>query len=256
MKQDTSKPAQPEINVTMDREKYLLTRRKEVIQTLRMLAKEKTMISAYFGAGKYSLPTLVLDILPKKDLLIMDYGPNDAINKKFLAAERITFATSYHGIKAQFSVQEVGRSKYKGLPVYAVPIPDALLWYQRREFYRIKMPMENPAHCRILMNGAESIAVKLLDISAIGIAFMDEKCHFVEHTEEDNQLENCRLVLPGSGELNVSLDIIYRLLLKEEDASAGQRIGCKLIELNYADESKIQQYILSVERKRRQISKT
>lgn len=248
--------AQQKIDAVASREKFLLTRKKEVVQTLKLLKKEKTMISAFFGSGKYSVPTIVLGILSKRNLLILDYGPNEAINKKFLAAERVSFVISYHGIKGQFSVREVTKAKFNGLPVYTLPIPDAMLWLQRRQSYRIKMPLENPVRCQVFMNDEESIEVNVLDISATGIALMDEKCLFSEDADEGNKVINCKLVLPKIGEMSVSMEIRSRLLLKKDDVSGGQRIGCQFMKLSYTDESSIQRYILNVERKRRKFSKT
>lgn len=248
--------AQQKIDAIASREKFFLTRKKDVVKTLKLLKNEKTIISASFGSGKYSVPTIVLDILPERSLLILDYGPNEAINKKFLVAERVSFVTSYHGIQVQFSAQEVTKAKFNGLPVYTVPIPDALLWLQRRQSYRIKMPMENPVRCQVLVNHEESIEVNVLDISATGIAFMDEKCHFSEDADEGNKVINCKLLLPEIGEMSVSMEIRSRLLLKKDNVSGGQRVGCQFMKLTYTNESSIQRYIQNVERKRRQLSKT
>ena len=72
-------------------------------------------------------------ILEDKGIAVLDYGPNDVVNKKLLDyGQRIVFSSVLNGIRAQFSAEHITQAKFKGDTVFAIPIPEKLLWLERR----------------------------------------------------------------------------------------------------------------------------
>ena len=255
MNDEINKPAPVRADSIEGQEKYYLKKRKAITQTLGLLARKKCLITAHFADGKNPLLTLILDVLGEKNLLILDYGPNEATNKKILAAKNIKFASNYDGVKASFSAKKLVKAKYQGQPVFALPIPEALLWLQRRESYRVKVPRSEPVSCRISLDEGEAAVYSVLDISVGGIGILDPDFNFREGRGDVGVwLKNCDLVLPEVGEQSVTLDVRYYVPMNKNDRSAGQRVGFAFRELNYAVESKIQQYMHMVELQRRRVS--
>ena len=234
-------------------EKYLLHSRGEIIQKLKMLAKDKCLISAHFNAGRDSLITAVIDVLREKELLALDYGSNEKVNQKLLNADRIVFKTQHHGITAQFSARSVIKAKLKGQPVFAVPLPEDLLWVQRREFYRIRVPLGVPIICQHTDDDGVTTDHTIIDISSGGVALADPDYHFDLEDAAGTILQNCKITLPEFGEGIVSLEIRNQLPLKFEDPGAGQRIGCSFVSLGSDFESNIQRYIHHIEAQRKQL---
>jgi len=234
-------------------EKYLLHSRGEIIQKLKMLAKDHCLITAHFNAGQESLITAVVDVLREKELIALDYGSNEAINKKLLGAERIVFKTQHHGITAQFSARSIIKAKLKGQPVFAVSIPEDLLWVQRREYYRIRIPLGVPIECHHTDESGETEIHKIIDISSGGIALADPEYDFDLEDAAGTILQNCRIVLPEFGEGLVALEIRNQLPLKFDDPGAGQRIGCSFVSIGSDFEANIQRYINHIETQRKQM---
>lgn len=234
-------------------EKYLLHSRGEIIQKLRMLAKDKCLISAHFNAGQDSLITAVIDVLKEKELLALDYGSNEKVNEKLLKADRIVFKTQHHGITAQFSAKNIIKAKLKGQPVFAVPLPEDLLWVQRREYYRIRVPLGIPIECHHTDDNGETRVHTVIDISSGGVALSDPDYHFDLEDAAGTVLQNCRIVLPEYGEGLVSLEIRNQLPLKFDDPGAGQRIGCSFVSIGADFEANIQRYIHHIEAQRKQL---
>ena len=257
MNDETNNPAPVRADSIEGQEQYYLKKRKAITQTLGLLARKKCLITAHFADGKNPLLTLILDILSDKNLLILDYGPNEATNKKVLAAKNVKFASNYDGVKASFSAKKLVKAKYKGQPVFALPIPEALLWLQRRESYRIKVPRSEPVRCQISLDEDEPVNYSVLDISVGGIGVVDPDFNFHEgRGDVGSRLKNCNLVLPEVGEQSVTLEVRYYVAIDKHDRSAGQRVGFAFRDLNYAVESKIQQYMHMVELQRRRVSES
>lgn len=234
-------------------EKYLLQSRGEIIQKLRMLAKDHCLISAHFNAGKDSLITAVIDVLKEKELVALDYGSNEAVNQKLLNADRIVFKTQHNGITAQFSAKSIIKAKLKGQPVFAVPLPEDLLWVQRREYYRIRIPLGMPIECHYTDENGETRTHTVIDISSGGVALADPDYSFDLEDAAGVILQNCRITLPEFGEGLVSLEIRNQLPLKFDDPGAGQRIGCSFVSIGSDFEASIQRYIHHIEAQRKQM---
>ena len=234
-------------------EKFLLHSRGEIIQKLRMLAKDKCLISAHFNAGQDSLITAVIDVLKEKELLVLDYGSNEKVNQKLLDAKRIVFKTQHHGITAQFSATNIIKAKLKGQPVFAVPLPEDLLWVQRREYYRIRVPLGAPIECHYTDDNGETRVHTVIDLSSGGVALSDPDYHFDLEDAAGTVLHNCRVTIPEFGEGQVSLEIRNQLPLKFDDPGSGQRIGCSFVNISPDFESTIQRYIHQTEAQRKQL---
>jgi len=234
-------------------EKYLLHSRGEIIQKLRMLAKDRCLISAHFNAGQDSLITAVIDVLKEKELLVLDYGNNEKVNQKLLNAERVVFKAQHHGITAQFSAKNIIKAKLKGQPVFAISLPEDLLWVQRRDYYRIRVPLGMPIECHHTDENGETRIYTVIDLSSGGIALSDPDYHFDLEDAAGTVLQDCRIILPEFGKGLVSLEIRNQLPLKFDDPAAGQRIGCSFVSISADFETHIQRYIHHIEAQRKQL---
>ncbi len=234
-------------------DKFILHRNDQIVQTLHLLAKNKCLINARFDSGKYSLLTVVIDVLKDKNTVVLDYGPNEAINKKLLSYnQRIVFTGVFNGIRTQFSAERVTQAKFKGNTVFATPIPDSLLWLERREYYRIKVPLTDPVKCQITLENNEVIQLDLLDIGMPGLALMDQDDKSGLPSDIEIVLPNCQLRLPESTEV-IDLRICYQTAIGTEKASNKKRIGCSFVSPSHSFQSNILKFMQFVERQKIQL---
>lgn len=225
-------------------EQYLLYNKAAIVQKLRQLIKSKSMVTAHFNQGKHSFLTLVVDVLPDKDLLVLDYGSDEKLTAEMFAANRAVFKTSYEGITAQFSCEGFQRAKRHGKASIACPLPDALLWVQRREYYRVKVPLSEMVTCEVLNPQDEPLQLPALDLSVAGLALhhTDEAIEF-----EEGQIYNaCKLNIPGNDPVQVNLEI-RNIIPIGTLSSAGYRVGTQFINTGMDTSSVIQRYIQSIE---------
>ena len=232
-------------------EKYLLHGRGAIIQKLRQLEKSRSLITAHFDGGKHSMLTAVVDVMPDKELVVLDYGADEKLNRKLLQASRVVFKTQHEGITAQFTVNRVQKAKRHGRPAFACPLPDSLLWVQRREFYRVRVPLGDPVHCEIAVPDEEPLRVPIIDISMGGVALNDTEN--VIDTEIGQNLPPCKLLLGEHGDALVTLTVRNIMPVQPDDPAAGHRIGCEFQDLAMDTSTTIQRYIHAVEALRRRV---
>ncbi|VAX13383.1 hypothetical protein MNBD_GAMMA24-2120 [hydrothermal vent metagenome] len=232
-------------------EKYLLSNKAAIIQKLRQLGKSKNNITAHFGGGKYSILTQVVDVLPDKDLLVLDYGSNEATNKKLLQSEHTVFKTQYEGVTAQFSTDFLQKAKLHGKPAFACTIPESLLWVQRREFYRVRIPLRDNVFCELIHDKEILIPYPVLDISIAGLAIRITDSRYP--IEAGMLFNDARLVLPNEESSLVNIEIMNQLPLKQDNPEAGLRFGCVFHNISADISAKIQRYIYDIELMNRQV---
>ena len=236
---------------TENQENYLVENKAGVIAKLKQLIKHHCMVTATFNNGNQSINTQVLDVLKDLDLVALDYGASEAMNLQLLKATRVFFKTELDGITVQFDADSITRAKLHDEPVFAIPIPSSLLWIQRREFFRVCIPLGTPAYCEVKQIDGSYRKYKLVDISAGGLSLHDE---YKDHDYEEGQvLSACKLELPDHGHDTVNLKIQNTFPTDRSKPGAGRRIGCEFVGIGMSFGATIQRYIHSIELARRQI---
>jgi len=226
-------------------EQFLVENRIAIVQKLKQLAKNNCMVTATFNGGSQTMNTAIIEVIRDMDLIALDYGPNEATNQLMLQAERIIFTSELEGVDAQFTANSITKAKYQGQPVFAIPIPDSMLWIQRREYYRVRVPLGVPAHVEIENESGTSDKYTVLDISAGGLAIHDE--HYRLNLDSGILLDKCKLVLPEHGSGDITLEVKNRFPVNRSKREAGQRLGCAFVNLNMSFGANIQRYIHALE---------
>jgi len=248
-----SEPAQPASKGRHDsaenQEQYLVQNHQLIVQKLRLLIKNHVFVTASFNNGSQSMNTAIIDVIRDMDLVAIDYGPNQSLNDELLSASRIVFKASFDGINVQFSTNSITKAKYQGESVFAIPIPDSMLWVQRREFFRVRVPMGIPATCEIRQADDSYRAYKVFDISAGGLSILDE--YYDLEVEAGIVMSQCRLELPEHGNGRVNLEVRNILPVKAGERAAGRRIGCSFNNMGMSFAATIQRYIHAVESARK-----
>ncbi len=229
-------------------EEYILHNRNEIVQKLRLLAKDRCVITGYFNHGNEFIITAVIDVLKDRNVLVLDYGANEALNEKLINADRIVFKTQHKGINAQFSTDKIVRAKFQGQTFLACDIPSEMLWVQRREAYRVRIPLSDEAICQIKLESGDLLEMPVLDISSGGIALMDENLQF--EFEPGDTLSACHLFLPDDIRGAVELEICNQIVIKQGNKT-GQRFGSKFLNISPNLMTFIQRYINAVDSIRR-----
>ncbi|MDH5446390.1 MAG: flagellar brake protein [Gammaproteobacteria bacterium] len=236
--------------VIEDDSKFLVFTESEIIQKLRILEKSKCIVTAYFDGGKQTLLTAIVDVLPTKKLVLLDYGPDDSVNHAILNEKHIIFKTSVNGVTVKFDVNKAQKATFKGESVFACQLPKDLLWVQRRDTYRVRVPMGMNAFC-ILYDGKTSKQYRIHDISVGGVALEDPETN--TSFALGNKFEKCEITLPEFGTGQVDLEVRSIFPPPPDQPKSARKIGCLYHNLRSDVDAMIQRFIHSIDNQRRKI---
>lgn len=227
---------------------YLLRGPKDVAYVLRQLLSRRAMITAFVGEANDFLPTLVVGVAADNSHVMLDFGPDAALVARAIAEGRIQCVTQLDRVKIQFALEGLERTTFEGHPALRANLPVSLLRLQRREYFRLSLPGADTPNCLIPLEDGRRIQARVLDISGNGIAIIAPP----EGTELEvgKRFANCRLELPDTTPVIVSLQIRNIFHTKTRNGQEMLRAGCLLVDLPTNAETQIQRFILKAERER------
>ncbi len=228
---------------------YSISDPKEITRNLTLLWKNKCLLNANYGDHE-SFITTIIDINAKKNTLIMDYGPKEYLNKNLLLSPNVTFEAEFSGIKAIIPGNKISKSHEAGQAVFQLPIPETIIWIQRRKFYRVNSPLFNPASCLFIVDeeNETNIQLDLHDISLSGMSLVYDDHELSKTLIATAKFTNCKLTLPKIGEDIISFTIRNEAPLNREKPNKAKKIGCEFSDIKPAFESALQRYIQTIER--------
>ncbi|MBR0564537.1 flagellar brake protein [Azoarcus sp. L1K30] len=249
MSDKTEHPAieQPQ---TDNLEQYLLFGRRQIRQLLQDLIDGHSLISAHISPGGVSFLTALITLSDDEEWVFFDVGPNEAINRKAQQAERLICVTQLNKIRIQFSVDSITLMQIDGTPAFAARVPVQMARMQRREFYRLQVPITHQLNCSLRSIGSSEtpIEVRVIDISPAGIALQVPEGDASFNVGQI--LPDCRLALPDTDPVSMRLEVRNVTLQTLRTGIRTQRVGCRFADLPQAADVKIQRYILKTERER------
>src|SRR3546814_2836971 len=118
--------------------------------------------------------------------------------RNFHENEEVSYEITLDTVRMLFSSSQVTPCEYENRPALRLSLPKSLTRIQRRESYRLDIPVTDPATCHITLPGnAKPISLQISDISTGGIALVDNQqqlgtspgadyplCRSDEHTSE------------------------------------------------------------------------
>jgi c-di-GMP-binding flagellar brake protein YcgR len=230
-------------------ERFTLRSRPEIVAVLRSLAKQRSMVTVYFDQGREFILTTILAVNPDFHELVLDLGADIRANKRLLQATHLELVGYEGRIKVQFSANHAEATVHEGHSAFRMRIPGAVLRLQRRDFYRVQLPMGKPikAYLQLFAGRPDQLhEARLVDISCGGLAMILTTVDFP--IEIGQVYPACSINLPGAGTLSAPLEITYVSDVALNNGTRQRRAGCRFIELPGPMQSMIQRYINHVER--------
>ncbi|MCK9285131.1 MAG: flagellar brake protein [Rhodocyclaceae bacterium] len=246
---DEDKPS--ELLEPSDYGEYLLRTRNEIRSVLKALVEHVAQITIFFNEGKDLLLTTLVAIEERG--LIFDFGASSEMNRKAQEVGKLFCITSLEKVKVQFILRGLKKIDYQGGPAFLADYPDAVLRLQRREYYRLTMPVTRPLKCLIPLPAVggehKHLEVHVVDISGGGMAIVipPDSLPLVEGTE----FTGCTIDLPDVGTVTATVRILSVFEITLRSGAHLRRSGCEFVKLLPQMATLIQRYIIKVERERK-----
>lgn len=234
-----------------DESPYILHSRIEIAAVLRDIVRARGLASVHCG-GPDTLLTPFLCVDAAAGELVFDCSGSERLNEALLRASKLLFLSTHDKVKIRFTTGPAWVVRYEGRAAFAVRMPDAMLRLQRREFYRVLVPVAHPVRCVIPVpngSGVVEVHTRLHDISQGGVAIIAQPGELP--TEIGAVYSNCRIVLPEAGNLLVALQVANMHTVTLLNGKQNMRIGCRFVQPGVAALALVQRYMMKLERARK-----
>lgn len=239
-------PIHPELG-TENQSLYQVHSRREILSLLQGIKYQHQLITMVINGGTEVVVTSILEIDDKNNKVYIDCASSALLNQRIIESDDIEFESMLDKVRISFFASEVSHCTQNNRPALCIPVPPVLIRLQRREYFRVNIPMNQPANCQLsLENGP--YAVSVVDISGGGIAILDEQ-RMLE-TQLGYDYQNCQISLPENGSITVTLRIRNTQDLSLANGKTNRRLGCEFVNMAPASLTMVQRYIMQLERER------
>lgn len=240
----------------LDREKVLdnftVHSRTEILFLLRAIQQRKLLVNLDLPGSRQIVVTSVIAVNANNNTVILDVARGDALNKELLSGKGAEFITQLDGVSISFATGQVTLCDYEKLPALRIALPKSLIRLQRREHFRVPLPIARPVKCIVPAFSADDpdpIHAHIVDIGCGGVAIAESGGRL--GTESGRILKNCRLLLPDTEVIVTSLEVRNSAQIRLQNGAFQTRLGCKFIDLPNDMAATLQRFVMNVERARR-----
>lgn len=232
-------------------EKYMLRGRRQITQLLEELVENRCLVSAHTGGGQ-AFMTAVLRVDDEAGRVVLDASPDPEANRRAQAAQRLTCVTQLDHIRIQFPLTGLSAAREDGHAALHAPLPTEMLRLQRREYFRLKVPLAHEVNCQLqaedLARKPVQVSARAIDISAGGVAvtLAPDAAEFVIGA----RLPGSTLKLPDGEPIELTLEVRNISRQTQRNGTEVLRVGLRFAELPRNAEHRIQRYIFNTERER------
>lgn len=229
---------------------FLVTSPLEVHALLRSIAAKGALLRMHIEGRSVAIITTILAVDTDNATFIVDNSAEEDFNRRVVSADAVTFETSLDKVRIEFSVAKVDACMQDGRPALCASSPTSVTRIQRREYYRVDIPISNRATCTLSAPAnkeAKQFKLEIRDISAGGISVMDND-HALDNTLH-TLFKACRLDLPEAGTVITDLQIVRSHDDSLPNGKPSRFLGFAFVNLSNPMNFIVQQYIAKLERK-------
>ena len=223
-------------------EKYLIKSPREILLTLHAVAQKKPAAVLYFDNDQHFIKTIPLAVTDSG--MWLDIGPSEEDNQMLLGSDTVTLVTMHQGAKVQFLCPQVTMAVYASKPAFHVPLPQHIYRFQRRDYFRLALPPDDPLNCIIPTVQATTqkvCEIVIMDISVGGIAL---KCKENSINLVEGEIyPDCKIELPGIGTLKATIQIKNLFNVVSPGGHTTKHAGCEFINLDGKMSMLLQRYV-------------
>jgi c-di-GMP-binding flagellar brake protein YcgR len=229
---------------------FYLETRTEVIQILRSLNTHADSLAVYFDQGRNFILTTLLEVRGQQGTFVFDLGSNEEMNKRLLQSERLIFVGMQNGVRVQWNTTRVARTQYGGSDAFVAWLPESVLRLQRRDFFRVVVPMTMAIRCHIpeVGSGQEGLAVHDISVGGLCVIANTE----LAKARALDRYDGCTIALGEQlGDIRESLQVRHVTPVSLRNGKTQVRVGLRFENMATADQARVQRFLVKVEQAKR-----
>ncbi|MGY6519087.1 MAG: flagellar brake protein [Lysobacteraceae bacterium] len=228
----------------------------EILRLFRRMAQRHCMLTAHAPGGAQLLLSAVLELDEASGRFLLDSSADAAENQRLLALPELRCMGQLDSVGIRFTIPRPHLVEHDGLPAFSATLPVRMTHLQRREYYRLRLPVSCESWLRIPVEpdpatgqrpDPAEVALHVIDVSAGGVALrVPPEC--VDGFSVGNRFEGCTLALPGLDPMPVQVRVKHLAERRYEEGPGIWQAGCQFIGADGRTQTAIQRFIMSVER--------
>lgn len=229
--------------------RFYVSSRMEILSLLNDLIHRRETVSVNFNGGREFILTTLLEARP--DALVFDVGSDHRANARLAQAKGSVFVARPEGVRVQFAGRQASRFSWGGSDAFRIPLPEKAVRMQRRESYRIPMPIANPLTLSFFAeSNPERMILPIHDLSVGGMGLTVKGMNWAEAGQT---LTQAHFRLPHREAVECAGIVRHLTQLSEGRHGPSLRLGFSFSDLPRAIEVAIQRYIIEIEHERREL---
>lgn len=233
-----------------DIDSFTITSRSEIVFYLHQLINDQEPLSVMFDEGRESMLTMALDLDEAKDQLVLDWGGSQETNQRLLKATSTSFVANPLGVRNLFQTAGVRSTTYQGKPAFITALPKKYVRLQRREYFRLVLPITQRPPCRMkIRQGSEerALTAAVIDLCVGGVGLEIKGSLSLEL---GTVIPKVMIDLGKSGVIHADLEVRYvgQMMRGVEHVT---RLGCQFVKLARTEDVMVQRFITHVQREQR-----
>jgi c-di-GMP-binding flagellar brake protein YcgR len=252
MSETTPAPVKSDLLDPQALPRFQIHSQKEIRHQLRVIADHRHLLIAHIDGGPLTFVTTVLDLTAEGEEVILDSSSDAKIIERVKGAESLVCSGRQDGVRIQFTVESPKAFPHDGIIALRCALPAMLLRLQRRESFRLPVPLSSPLVCRLDLrdegNKPIPLDVHVLDISSEGIGLLVTNA---DAPLEAGQTIDSELNLPDLGVTHVPLHVRNVARVEGHTGAVNMRVGFQLVDPPMRVVTAIQRYVFKIERERR-----
>lgn len=220
---------------------------RQIQSLLRNIVEEGARAALYYDGTKDFIMTSLLDVGDKG--FWVEQGADVPKNQRIAASKKIALVSSLGQVKIQFSAEGIRTATHQGYQAFYLPFPSSLYRIQRREYFRLAIPIAERLRCVVPVNQPQpgnKVELPVMDISGGGVRLScaEEGVEFVI----GQTYAGCQIDLPEVGKIETALKVKNVVSVSPKPGQTIARIGCEFVRLDSASGVLLQRYVTKMQR--------
>lgn len=224
----------------------IITLKPYMAAILSRLESERTLISVQIGKDRTCYNSILLGIDPQLDLFTLDELNPHKGHKKLRKGSHVHLEARLKGVRIMFS-SEINRIDAGEIAMYHLPLPDRMIYRQRRRHHRARLDRQQPMPILFPLPLRHRIQGELVDISASGLC---SRIKYSDSTrlEEEQSIQDVRIDLPGQN--HITCDLAVRSIRRFPDQGYSL-VGSEFVGIAPATQSHVARLVAMLDRHQR-----
>lgn len=229
--------------------RYTVNSSLEILLLLLSIKQHKLLVNLSIpGSGTFII-TSILAVNENSRTVIFDCAQNETLNRRFSQIDSADFSVNLDGVYINFATGKIDLCDFESRPALKIELPRSVVRLQRREYFRITMPIVHPVYCLIRPPAdAEDkpVITNVMDLGCGGISLSETSGRL--DAEIGMVFPDCEIQLPETEIIATTLEVRNSAQTRLRNGTTKTRFGCRFVDLPKPMAKLLQQYITQYER--------